>query len=423
MGDAGDTVSAQGGEGTGSPFAGPGQLEIHGGDGNDVLLGGDAPTGEYLDGQAGDDVSQGFGGDDTINAGAGNDTIDGGPGAHDVADYYDAPAATGATVDLSKTGPQDTGLGSDTISNVEDLSGSNYGDKLAGDAGPNIVRGGQGDDALDGRGGNDTLDGGGDADTASYANAPAGETVDLGAGTATGGDGSDTLTEVENLVGSPFADSLIGSALPNEITGLAGADTVVALGGADKVDVRDGGPDTASCGTELDTARADEKSVDAVNADCETVDYLPEPPAPKPTTTPTGGASGAGGGTAGGPNDKELTFSLRGSRAQRVLRQKGVVVTATCPAETCSLVASASGRLPRAKARRAALTQLAIRPVVAQVAAGAPKRLKLRLDRAQLRALRTVLKARKRVKLTVTVLAGDVAGNRVTRTQSVKVKR
>ena len=185
---------------------------------------------------------------------------------------------------------------------------------------------------------------------------------------------------MENIVGSPFADSLVGSALPNEITGLAGVDAVVAQGGADKVDVRDGGPDTASCGTEINTATADQKSVDAVNVDCETVDYLPEPtptPTNNPTTgggtttgTPVGGADGTG---PGGPNDRELTFSLAGSRAQRVLRQKAVIVTATCPVETCAVVASATGKLPRVRQRAgaAALTTLALKPVVAQVTAGA----------------------------------------------------
>ena len=50
-------------------------------------------------------------------------------------------------------------------------------------------------------------------DTASYVGAVAGVTVALATAAAqnTGGDGTDTLSSIENLIGSSFADTLSGT--------------------------------------------------------------------------------------------------------------------------------------------------------------------------------------------------------------------
>ena len=72
------------------------------------------------------------------------------------------------------------------------------------------------------------LDGGSGTDTASYALATAGVTVSL-ANTGpqeTFGAGVDTLVSIENLTGSPFADTLTGNASPNTISGGAGNDVL-----------------------------------------------------------------------------------------------------------------------------------------------------------------------------------------------------
>jgi len=408
-----DTVSGQGDAATGGPFMGPGELEVHGGPGNDTLLGGDAARGDFLGGDEDDDTIRGLGGDDTLYGVFGDDTLDGGPGK-DAAMYADAP--DGAHVDLSQKGPQDTGMGTDTLTDVEGLEGSDEADTLTGDAGPNTLTGGQGDDTLDGRGGDDVLDGGADADTVSYARAPAGVNANLTAGAATGGDGTDTLSEVENLVGSPFDDTLTGDALPNAITGLKGADTISALGGTDSVDARDANPDRVSCGTETDSAKADQRSVDTVNADCENVDFLPEPtPAPENGNgTGTGGnaaggagtATGAGGATAGAG---ALRLRLGGARSQPVLAQKGVVVNVRCPLEACGVRATATGSF-----KPKAVTQ--------EIPAGVTRTLKLRFTRSQLGRLRTALHAGKRPKLKVTVLATDAAGSQRRLARTVKAK-
>ena len=79
-----------------------------------------------------------------------------------------------------------------------------------------------------GNAGNNVLDGGAGVDTVSYAAAAAGVSVrlDLATAQATGGAGTDTLRNFENLTGSSFNDLLLGNAGANVIDGGAGVDTV-----------------------------------------------------------------------------------------------------------------------------------------------------------------------------------------------------
>ena len=57
-------------------------------------------------------------------------------------------------------------------------------------------------------------------------------TVDLVAGTANG-EGSDTLTGIEDVRGTFFADTLIGDAGPNQLSGGLRRDTLSGLDGDD----------------------------------------------------------------------------------------------------------------------------------------------------------------------------------------------
>jgi Ca2+-binding RTX toxin-like protein len=100
---------------------------------------------------------------------------------------------------------------------------------------------------LRGGAGADTLDGGGGSDTASWYTSAAGVTVDLAAGTASGGDAQgDTLIGIENLTGSNLGnDSLSGNAGANTLAGWGGADVLRGGAGADRLD-GGAGSDTAS---------------------------------------------------------------------------------------------------------------------------------------------------------------------------------
>ena len=100
-----DNISGQGGNGAGTAFTGAARLTIFGGDGGDVIRGGDSATGDQLDGLGGDDTVLGFAGDDTVGGAPGTNSLDGGPGT----DTGSFTNGNGATVDLGITGPQDTG--------------------------------------------------------------------------------------------------------------------------------------------------------------------------------------------------------------------------------------------------------------------------------------------------------------------------
>jgi Ca2+-binding RTX toxin-like protein len=86
---------------------------------------------------------------------------------------------------------------------------------------------------LEGGRGDDSLVGGSGVDTVAYAHAKGPVTVSLSSGQSSGADGHDTITGVENVVGSSFADSLTGDADNNSISGGGGADTLVGGGGSD----------------------------------------------------------------------------------------------------------------------------------------------------------------------------------------------
>jgi Ca2+-binding RTX toxin-like protein len=88
--------------------------------------------------------------------------------------------------------------------------------------------------------GNNVINGGAGIDTVSYGAASAGVSLSLAltTGQATGGSGTDTLSAVENLVGSAFGDRLTGSGLANRLEGGLGDDT---LNGGLGSDILDGG--------------------------------------------------------------------------------------------------------------------------------------------------------------------------------------
>ena len=235
---------------------------------NDTLTGGSGSN--VFDGGAGDDTLNGGSGNDILDGGAGNDTLTGGTGS-DTATYQDA--TSGVTVNLSITTAQAVGggMGSDILASIENLTGSTFDDTLTGSSGNNVLDGGAGDDALsgdvgndtliggaggdtlnggsgnnvlDGGSGNDILNGGAGSDTASYQDATSGVTVNLSLTTVQavgGGMGFDTLTSIENLIGSDFDDWLTGNAATQELYGGAGYDILNMGAGLTAASHIDGG--------------------------------------------------------------------------------------------------------------------------------------------------------------------------------------
>lgn len=112
-------------------------------------------------GWGGDDFIYGGYGNDIMQGGRGADTMDGGSGIDTVSYQY---SSSGVTIDLqngSGSGGDATG---DKITNVENITGSYYGDHLFGDMGANTIDGSFGNDVIDGGYGSDIMIGGGGDD-------------------------------------------------------------------------------------------------------------------------------------------------------------------------------------------------------------------------------------------------------------------
>lgn len=205
---AGGDDEIEGGTGSDRIDAGSGEDEVVGGNGSDLVLGG--PGADIVFGKRGNDNLEGGPGADFLDSGLGDDDVGGGPGGGD--------QVIG-------------GVGNDRLS-----GGSGPGDVLEGDLGRDLIDGGAGAH-----------------DTVSYALAGSGQIfldgigveVDLAAGRASG-DGGDTLGRIEDVVGTPFADTIVGDSQPNDLYGGSGIDELVGVG--------DG--DAASGGTGPDLCRA-----------------------------------------------------------------------------------------------------------------------------------------------------------------------
>ena len=204
-------------------IGGDGSDQFNGGQGNDLLEGGD-----------GDDLLNGDGGGDEIHGGAGVDTVT----------YITSLAAV--QVNLG------TGIGhggraeGDTLFEIENLVGSVLGDTLIGNNGANRLEGGDGNDLLNGDGGADVLIGGNGNDTATYETSQAAVQVSLATGLGHGGRAEgDTLSEIENLIGSALGDTLTGNGGNNRLDGAGGADLLIGGAGADTL-IGGAGLDTAS---------------------------------------------------------------------------------------------------------------------------------------------------------------------------------
>jgi len=139
--------------------------------GNSLSNRGEATLDLYLDienltGSQFDDRLTGNSGDNVLQGGAGNDVLIGGSNGAggDTASYANATA--GVTVKLATASAQNTvGAGKDTLSGLENVTGSVFGDRLTGTTGNNVLIGLAGDDELNGEAGADTLVGGAGFDT------------------------------------------------------------------------------------------------------------------------------------------------------------------------------------------------------------------------------------------------------------------
>jgi serralysin len=102
-----------------------------------------------------------------------------------------------------------------------------------GGSGTDTIIGNDADNYLVGGLGNDTLAGGNGRDMAGYENAAGAIIANLVDQTVTGADGADTLTSIESIKGSGYADTLTGNGEQNTLQGGDGDDTILGAGGDD----------------------------------------------------------------------------------------------------------------------------------------------------------------------------------------------
>jgi Ca2+-binding RTX toxin-like protein len=121
------------------------------------------------------------------------------------------------------------------LGGVDTINGLGGNDTLNGGSGNDTLNGGDDNDILIGGLGNDALNGGNGTDTADYVGAGAGVTVNLTTGSSSGGGGVDTLSGVENVTGTAYADILTGDANANILRGGGDIDTLNGGGGADEL--------------------------------------------------------------------------------------------------------------------------------------------------------------------------------------------
>lgn len=216
-----------------------GDLQVVWGEGTPTLVGG-----------SGRDVILCGSGDEVVAPNGGADTVDGGAGI-DTLSFADSVASV--TVDLLHAFAESEGSRS-YVRGFENVIGSAQDDVLLGDAHDNTLSGGDGDDVLDGGDGSDTV---------SYVSAPGAVTVNLLAGTAAGGAGTDTLVAIESVIGSADTDVISGDTGANTLVGGTGNDILDGGAGNDlfvyHADFTDGsygsgdGLDTITGGSGSDT--------------------------------------------------------------------------------------------------------------------------------------------------------------------------
>jgi Ca2+-binding RTX toxin-like protein len=286
-----DTARESGGD-AGSSFGGDLLLNIENLTGsafNDTLTGdGEA---NVLSGGAGDDSLSGLAGNDTLLGGDGNDTLAGGAGADSLngeggvntASYASSSAAVNIDLRGGGFGTPGVGLGGDAEGDVlrfiTVVEGSAFNDVLVGGSlTQDTLFGGDGDDTLDGSvtstaglgnelyggAGNDVLidsfrgdimDGGTGIDT--YLTRTADNALQINLTTGAN-NRQDTISNIENVIGSGQADTIIGDGGANVLDGggaptFDGSDALSGLGGNDTLFGGTFGNDTLDGGTGADS--------------------------------------------------------------------------------------------------------------------------------------------------------------------------
>jgi len=205
---------------------------------------------DNITGDSGNNVLAGYKGADTLNGGDGFDFLS----------YFASTSAVNLNLNTGSGSGGDAN--GDTFINIEGVFGSSLNDTITGDnnrnelyglggsdtinglGGNDFLSGGDGNDVINGGDGNDlilsdlgadTIDGGNDIDIINYVGSTVSITIDMTAGTGSGGTAQgDTFSNIEGIYGSELNDMITGDANDNIIAGYGGADN---LDGGDGFDI------------------------------------------------------------------------------------------------------------------------------------------------------------------------------------------
>lgn len=177
----------------------------------------------YVRGTDFGDTLLGTDGTDRFRGRGGNDYLDARGGDFDILDY--AQSFNAVSVNLVTQRAQDGEGGTDTIIGFEEVRASTGNDTIIGTGGAEQFQLYNGNDQVNGAGGQDRV-----IYNQTTGNVPVitqGVTVNLVTGIASDGwGGTDTLTSIERVTGTSFADSMVGGAEGNRFRGRAGNDTL-----------------------------------------------------------------------------------------------------------------------------------------------------------------------------------------------------
>jgi Ca2+-binding RTX toxin-like protein len=205
--------------------------------GNDVLIGGDPSHGVDAKGNTISEFFVGRGGDDTIT---GSPLL----GFFTIADYAGNTTKQAVNVNLSTGIALDGVGGTDTLTNVDSVRGGAANDTLVGGS---LSRSPNGTffESFRGNAGNDTINGNngkfggqeGVSDRADYANNSASQAINVNLTTGVANDGrggTDTLIDIDQVLGGAGNDTFIGNKENNQFDGGRGNDKLDGGEGADE---------------------------------------------------------------------------------------------------------------------------------------------------------------------------------------------
>jgi Ca2+-binding RTX toxin-like protein len=185
---------------------------------------------------------------DSLRAGTNTLLLEGGAGADTITGYQGfgiasyAGSRSAVSIDLNFTTQHGGDAEGDQLYNIHDVLGSAFDDFIFGGFSANDLSGGKGNDTLKGGGSNDRINGGEGRDTLlldTVNDSGVSVTLDGGPGgvgyaSYTNGE-SDTLTSIEDVVGTKYRDVLSGSGVDNKLSGMGGDDDLFGNGGADEL--------------------------------------------------------------------------------------------------------------------------------------------------------------------------------------------